>query len=570
MCGTTGSEAESIETDANPIVPADTVRALIVFAKFPDGRGVYYDSSATYGWPDPDTVPEWAGTLIDHPDSSLTEGSISHFFWEMSDSLHLVQGGVFPDVVTTISTIWDLNDQYSTEGSRINAAGKEVMAQVVSALGPTVHDYDYDGDGFFDQMWIYYRSIEEDSLGLRLFDANGFAQIVGADTTFHYDGPDSGSISFGGEAGTSNSPYLLHLGGQYFDLLDRWQVFNILCHEYGHHVGVGGHPQSLGPFSMMAYRPVAIHPAHVIASGAARQRIGWIAPDSIDCSGSSVIDTTLVLKAAETENSEAFAVIQTVDSLQTFLLECRVADASLYTRDKENGNLDIDEGHSGLLITHIGGKWESWADTTGQAPRYDPELASGMYDSTGAPDPVHGQDEKQANQGFPPEDTTWNTYEWDLLQNGPSGTPWTDLFGPYTNPSSNLYRADSGWCGACVPPRPTTIISSDQTIYSGITVYNVEWTDGDHDSMYVSIHYDGNGGVAPAKADTIRTDTTWSGRVQLTGDLYVDPGATLTMNGNAEVIAATTDRFAGGLDTARIEVIAPGNLFVEGASLDPV
>ena len=112
---------------------------------------------------------------------------------------------------------------------------------------------------------------------------------------------------------------------------------------------------------------------------------------------------------------------------------------------------------------------------------------------------------------------------------------------PYTNPSTNLY-ADSTWYFQGEPGGYYKVPRKD--VYSGISIYDVRWADASRESMYVSIRFDGS--EAPDDADTITADVTWDGRIQLTGDVRVDPAAKLTIAEGSQIVFAAADRLAGG------------------------
>jgi hypothetical protein len=213
---------------------------------------------------------------------------------------------------------------------------------------------------------------------------------------------------------------------------------------------------------------------------------------------------------------------------------------------------------SGLLITHVADVLgsEGWHEANDEPPYVPPyldvELADGAFDTTSvapAPDPILG----------------WNHIRWtggagavgndaDLYMDQTVGGPnRSNAFTPYTNPNTNLYENELGG----VP-------DWHQTVYSGISIYDVEWTSAAKESIRAKIHF---GPIAaPDSADTIRVDTKWQGLMQLTGDVVVDSAATLTVAEDALVIAkAGSDRFAAGADTSGVEIKVLGKVVVEGA-----
>jgi hypothetical protein len=112
-----------------------------------------------------------------------------------------------------------------------------------------------------------------------------------------------------------------------------------------------------------------------------------------------------------------------------------------------------------------------------------------------------------------------------------------------------------------------------QDVYSGISIYNIQWANPGKDSMYVTIRFDGS--APPTGADSIRTDMTLDGRVQLSGDVVVQRGKKLTLTDNARIYSeASGDRLATGKDTTLVEMAVLGLVEANGAvfssSRDPV
>jgi hypothetical protein len=66
-------------------------------------------------------------------------------------------------------------------------------------------------------------------------------------------------------------------------------------------------------------------------------------------------------------------------------------------------------------------------------------------------------------------------------------------------------------------------------------------------------------------------DQTWSGNIELTGDVVVEAGNTLTIAAGTSVTARTlADDRLGGEDTSRVELIVQGNLVTQGTGGSPV
>ena len=75
----------------------------------------------------------------------------------------------------------------------------------------------------------------------------------------------------------------------------------------------------------------------------------------------------------------------------------------------------------------------------------------------------------------------------------------------------------------------------------------------------------------PTTSGTLTNDETWSGTVNLTGDVTVPDGVTLTIEPGTVVQAlALNDDQGGGNDTSRIELIVNGVLFAQGTEASPI
>jgi hypothetical protein len=98
-------------------------------------------------------------------------------------------------------------------------------------------------------------------------------------------------------------------------------------------------------------------------------------------------------------------------------------------------------------------------------PWIDVEVATGMFDSTTwVPDPVYGWDALSYY-----ENSAFGAQHTDLFR---PEAGCVSLFTPYTNPSTNLYYTVSDAAYDSVAHCP---YRQDQTVYSGISFYNIDW-----------------------------------------------------------------------------------------------
>jgi hypothetical protein len=521
----------------------DTIRALVVFARFPDGDDGVACSAAE--WPEGSVVPAWADSVLEDADPPAVVGSMTHFFDMMSHGKHRIHGTYFPQVVVLDSTIVHYQTTYTSGGfDAILHANLDVTLEVAAAWDSLLADFDANGDGFLDHLHIVYRSTKSTAgPGWNLmatFDAVSYhTPFFGTDTTLVFSNGES--IRIDDETGSCQRP--IDSGG---NRRSRRAVFDTFKHEYMHdivesygqplNIGNVGHIASMASYGIMDGTYLG---CGQFIDGFTLAELGWIEPVAID-STTGGGDTTLVLSAVP--DVAAYAIVRTADPNQYFVLELRNKDLP-YAEAQGAAGCKNPAGFTGLLVTHVCLPGAiGWGFTN--APLFDPEVATGMFAADGSPDPSAGADTIQVNQNF-----WWTANSNDLYK------PYNvDAFTPYSNPSTNLYDA--------VGP----LYTPTQSTHSGISIVNVQWVGAGFDSIRVDVHFDGS--APPAAADTIRVDTTWQGLVQLTGDLVVAPGVAVSATAAADVIlAAAEDRHAGGLDPARTEVIVPGSLAVTGSAM---
>ncbi|MGQ0722374.1 MAG: FlgD immunoglobulin-like domain containing protein [Candidatus Eiseniibacteriota bacterium] len=117
---------------------------------------------------------------------------------------------------------------------------------------------------------------------------------------------------------------------------------------------------------------------------------------------------------------------------------------------------------------------------------------------------------------------------------------------------------------------------------SGIRDGKKAWYVANGDSVWISFAAEDSSGDHTDEAwarsglriesDSVMAGTqVWEGLVSLDGDFYVAPGCTLEIKpGTMVVVADSTDRLAGGLDPARVELIVKGVLLAEGNVSEPI
>jgi hypothetical protein len=155
-CGNEAFAGAGTSSQVYAKAPFDTLRALVVLASFPEEYSVQEDqcSADSTGWPDRLTIPAWAYDMIEDTNNPTVPGSITHFFYEMSDRdnnssssspKHVIKGTVYPDVVELPERI----NTYVGLGSLPNEGPKyanmDVVRQVIPSLGDDAVNYDIEG-----------------------------------------------------------------------------------------------------------------------------------------------------------------------------------------------------------------------------------------------------------------------------------------------------------------------------------------------------------------------------------------------------------------------------------------
>ncbi len=553
-------------------------RALFVFARFPDGQDVGGAgdsipecSGCGPGWPSGTTsLPVWAHSLLEDTDTPAIPGSLTHFFHEMSGGTHILRGVTLDTVVTSDTTIAWYHDNAPTGHTAILRANRHILEKVDSLVDFSEFDLTGDGsngpDGRVDYVFIYYQSVSTNDSGTvkRIGgDYAGYSQIVSS--AFDLD-----STTIAVESGSVLFPAVYALSEHNFTVIrHRWQVAALAAHEYGHDL-VYQAPYTLTTVHLCAVSRYGIMqgytiPPVMLMEGIVRHKLGWISPPVVPWPQSFPFDTTIALSASYRDADASFVIVETEEQTpgreQYFLLEAR--------RDSLAGGYDTPqppdagccvktlETGTGLLISHIREQGNDlWSPVVTEPPLVDIEVGSGRFGvPSGVPDPVSGHSlitSDPCNAGGALGNRSGRP--GDLFQPSTGLGTSSNTFAPYTNPNTNLYNEGS--------LNPTW-----QGRYSGITIDQIRWTAGG-DSILARIHIE-DPANAPVHADTLKVDTVWRGLVQLTGDLVVAPGVSLTAEEGTWVVLRAGpdgDRFERGADPERVEVIVPGTSDLRGDS----
>jgi len=302
------------------------LRVVIVFVQFQDDT---YDTPSciahpTTGWPSSShAIPNWAtGTKLVHSQANppYTSGSMSDYYYVMSNGAFHFIGAVFPEVYLTPQP----KSYYVADSSR----GRGWLNQQIidwmdnhSTYPVNFADYDNDSDGDVDMIIFIYRNWDD-----VLFNGIEYQGI--ADLGF------SGSIVrdrktiFGGFPGSGTSQ------NNVYTLADFREI---VSHEIGHYQFGGDHFLYLGEFGIQD-----INEGALAMCGYERYFLNWITPTLI------AADAPITITDAVTTSN--YYRINIPNSDEYFLLENR-QKLSIY--ELGDACLQLDLPATGLMIAHI-------------------------------------------------------------------------------------------------------------------------------------------------------------------------------------------------------------------------
>ena len=544
---------------------SDTLRALLIFACHTDAKTGSHCGDETIVWTDSTAVPNWSSAVFEDADEEdlddfdpEDEFSLTRYMYQMSDpdAPYIMLGRVYPSVVVPPRTIKSY-DTVAPQGYM--ASNRDVIEIVDADTTFSFVDFDVDepDDDNVDFVFIYYWSpVSADTTGdyriNRHLDDTWFGI---SDIFWGSMDVEGGTMTLIGADGATLLPRAKTCSSEVTRIRSLAYCVTLAAHEYVHDIFAAQWPpygsQNVGHIGYGSLGLMSMRLSAPLMSGVMRYKFGWTEPVELDSTNFSggVGDTSIVLHDCATNGSDGYLILRTHDEDQYFLLEARRENSTFTVRQPDDpgtsGCCQTDGTKNGLLVTHIYADADEncWSCDPGSPPVWDAELASGMFDVSGAPDPVAGQDTLSYLESKPLSPSPSFLF-------GPSPSTQTNVMGPWSNPSTNLYVSTT---------------NDSQTVHSGWTIHDVEWAGGGTDSIRVGLSY--RGSTAPAAADTLHDDMTWEGTVQLTGDLVVKSGVKLTVAEDTEVYAAAgKDGAADGLDTTRVEIVVDGSLAVEGTS----
>ena len=246
VCGT--SDQVPVVTFPRFPVDNDTLRILVVFARYPDDT---WDppppNHATQYWPNSlgTNKPTWATSIIKQNTQNIGTTNMTAFFRDASLNKLFVIGDVYPDLYIFKNN----SSYYSSNGREIGSAVKELLENIDDNVDYSLYDKFAPNDpinkrhpdGQVDFIFIIFRFF----LDTEPQTGSGVAALGGTAETFE-NGIDS--INLDGVGITAYSCFG-NGSGAISTQRTPW-TYNTNCHELGHYIW-GGHRNYLGLFNIM-------------------------------------------------------------------------------------------------------------------------------------------------------------------------------------------------------------------------------------------------------------------------------------------------------------------------------
>ena len=508
-----------------------TLSALVIFAKF---RGEANGN---------DQKPEWADDLFDVD----LPGSFAHFYQEMSRGQLQIGGSVLPKRYTSQSSAAAyVADEPGTRG-KFAVFNLEILRQADADVDMSQFDNDGadglpnsgDDDGYVDVVFINLLTVPRDFF---ISTATGFGTL-GLETDFLTDDAAAGGgvirirsrhSGFGGTTQrghvfTVTSGTMTHEFGHVLGLPDLFDQSSVTDGELDPEFDSAG----IGKWGLMGLGTLGWGeengPNAFCAWSLAK--LGWLGEGNERL---VVVDESLTGVVLEQIDHGGRVLQVPISPDEYFLIENRQADGSYYNREIPAG---------GLLVWHV----DEWADNDEERHKQvDLVCADGLYADAGfpaaQPDPVFGGD----NLDFRSRDSAYNQEH-----NGNQG----DATDPFDGVRFTRLAHDTN-------PGTRAYSGSGRGIPLGIALEEITAVGGSTMSLDILLRQPLSGNIAE--------DTVWSGEVEVTGDMVVERGATLTIEEGTVVRFATDDDRDAGFDPNRSELIVFGDLVLprDGAGID--
>lgn len=238
---TSGAARTSVSSDA---AVSGTRRAVVVFVRFRDDdrTATHCETRARREWADPDELPAVAHhVLAPSPDPPFADSTLTAYFHEQSLGAFTLYGAAFPRVIVTERD----ESAYAIGSTRVldrGALTQEILRRIDADSGFDLSDFDADGDGFVDYVFIVPRNLNH--LELVRGGAAGVSDL----------GYTSPQPEFGGKEpkrihSTRSGAYGVY--GSAGIVIPQLDLIRLMAHEFGHDLWrgtalAGGHIGYLG------------------------------------------------------------------------------------------------------------------------------------------------------------------------------------------------------------------------------------------------------------------------------------------------------------------------------------
>ncbi|MBM3277766.1 MAG: right-handed parallel beta-helix repeat-containing protein [Candidatus Handelsmanbacteria bacterium] len=502
---------------AKPALTRGSLSALVIFAKF---RGEALGDTL---------APPWAADLFD-PERP---GSFSHFYREMSRGKMQVSGQSLPRRYSSTEPAAAYVARSSGVLGDYGRFNLQILAQADNDAdfgqfdndGPDGIPNSGDDDGYVDVVFINLLTVPRNFF---ISGATGFASL-GLDGDYLSGDPAEGGgvirvrSRFSGFGGTTQRAHIFSIAA------------GSMCHEFGHVLGL---PDLFDQSTVTAAGEVK--PAEdsagvgkwcLMTSTGAR---GWGVEDGPNAfSAWALAKLGWVEVVALTEDQPDLAIEDLalghqvyklpVSAEEYFLIENRRRASSFYNRNIPG---------EGLLVWHVDDRADNDEE---RHPQVDLLCADGLRDEQGNPDPVDGRDDLDF----------WANDETYAAAHGGNE-------GDATDPFDGVRFTRLAWD---TNPALSAHTGFRRNLPLGMAIENIR-REGTHMRCSVRLRQNLPGHVA--------ADTTWAGEVHLSGDVVVEPGATLTLAQGARLRFVRGDDQGSGFDPNRAEVLVYGGLRLEG------
>ncbi len=494
-----------------------SLRALVIFAKF-QGEALDYTEP-----------PAWSQQLFD-PEYP---GSVAHFFRDMSGGRMDIGGEVLPRVYSSYQPASAYLASAPGQRGQFGRFNLEILEQV--DRDEDLGRFDTTGDGYVDMVFVILRTVPANFL---LGTATGFASL-GFDSDFisQDTAPGGGQVRVRGR--------FSGIGGT----IQRGHTFSIaastLCHELGHVLGLpdlfdqsflyanedfGPEMDSagIGNWGLMGLGTLGwgVEDGPNAFCAWSLARLGWVDVVDVRRSQRDLVIEDII------QSRRVYRIPLTGD--EYLLLENRQASDSHYNR-----NIPA----SGLLIWHVDERAEN--NDEARHKWVDLLCADGQFADRGypgeQPDPVAGGD----NLDFWARDAAYAE-----AHHGNKG----DATDPFDGIRFTRLAHDTN-------PRLSAYTGYTRRLPPGIAIENIR---ADGPRMIVDIE------MNQPLPGHITADTLWSGVVEVSGDVVVQRGVTLTIAAGTEIRFASFDWHQTGYHPELGELLVFGDLVLQGTAAAPI